>query len=80
MSQYFTKLHDLSCGNVIAQLDLYNYETKANSAEATGLHTSNIVAKSYLTSLKAEADKLKTVPADFSWLRNTDVKKLCMVN
>ena len=57
------------------ELDLSNYETKADLKEATGVDMSNLTAKPDLTSLKAEADKigigdLKAIPVDLSKLSN----------
>ena len=58
-----------------------SYAAKADLKKATGVDRSNLAAKSNLTSLKKQAnkidkDKLKTNPADLSKLRsmvNNDV-------
>ena len=64
-------------------------QQKANLKNATGIDTSKLAAKSGLTTLKDEVDKivigkLKTVPIDLSKLsnvvKNKIVKKLCMIN
>ena len=57
------------------ELDLSNYETKADLKEATRVDMSNLTAKPDLTSLKAEAYKigignLKAIPVDLSKLSN----------
>ena len=59
-----------------------HYTTKAELKWATGVDTSNLVAKPDLVRLKAQvntvdADKLKTVPVDLSELINVNnvVKK-----
>ena len=90
MSQYFAKPYHRFGWNVKVELDLSNYATTANLKGATGVDTSNLLAKSYLASLEAEVDKinvdkLKTVPVDLSKLRdivnNEVVKKTpCMIN
>ena len=53
-------------------MDLYDYETKSDLKNATGVDTSKLAAKSDLASLKGEVDKLnidklKNVPTN---LRN----------
>ena len=57
------------------ELDLSNYETKADLKEATGVDMSNLTAKFNLTSLNVEADKIdignqKAVFVDLSKLSN----------
>ena len=57
------------------KLDLSSITTTADLKGATGFHTSKVAAKSDLTNLKCEInkldrDKLKTVPADLSKLGN----------
>ena len=54
---------------------IFNYVTKTDLKEATGIYTSNFVLKSNLASLKTEfdkidVDKIKTVPVDLSKLSN----------
>ena len=66
------------------ELNLSNFATKTHLKRATGVDTSNQVAKSDLASLKAKVvqtdiDKLKTVSADLSEISNVvdnDVVKL----
>ena len=75
MSQYFTKVYKPLGGDIIVKLDLSNFETKTDLENATGIDTSNLAAKSDLTSVKVEVDKLdedklKTVPVDLSKLSN----------
>ena len=70
MSQYFPN-HDDEGINV--KIDLYNYLTKTDLKNATGIDTSKLPAKSDLVSLKAEEDKLNidiliSVPDDLSKL------------
>ena len=65
-----------------------NYAIKADLKNTTGTDTSKLAAKSALTSLRAEADKLDIgklipVPVDLSKLSDAvknDVKKLCIIN
>ena len=45
MSQCFPKPYERYSGNVKAELDLSNYETKENLKVAVGADTSNLVAK-----------------------------------
>ena len=87
--QYFSKPYKPFGGNVKIEVDLSNYETKADLKRATWFDTSNLTKKSDLASLKAEVDKtdvnnLKAVPVDWSKLSNVVnnefVKKLCMIN
>ena len=40
------------------ELDLSNYATKTDLKGATGVDTSNLIAKSDLAGLKAEVDKM----------------------
>ena len=83
MSQwYFPKPCKRFDRNVKVELDLCHYTTKAELKWATGVDTSNLVAKPDLVRLKAQvntvdADKLKTVPVDLSELINVNnvVKK-----
>ena len=44
-------------GDINVQVDLYNYATKADLKNATGIDTSKLAAKPDLVSLKAEVDK-----------------------
>ena len=73
MSQYFPKSHEHYHGNIKAELDLPIYLIKSDIKGATGADISNLAAKSYLASLKADAneidiEKLKPVSADLSKL------------
>ena len=55
-----------------------NYATKADLKNATGIHTSKLAAKSDLTSLKAEVDKLnidKLIPAPVDLSKLSDAVK-----
>ena len=63
-------------------MDLSNYVIKADLKGITGVHTSNLAAKSDLTRLKAEVDKidqdkLKTAPADLSKPKNVVDNDIC---
>ena len=75
MSQYFPKPYKPFVGDINLKVDLSNYATKADLKNATGIDTSEWVAKFGLVSLKAEVDKidvdkLKTVPDDLSNLKS----------
>ena len=89
MSQYFRKPHERCGRNVKGELDLTKYATKSELKGATGNDSSRLAAKSDLTSLKTQVDKiyadeLKALPADLSKLStvgdNDVVKKLCLIN
>ena len=58
MSQYIPKPFEPFGGDITIEVDLSNYETKADLKNATGIDTSKLAAKSDLTSLKSEVDKL----------------------
>ena len=47
-------------GKTNFELDLSNYEAKADLKKAAGVDTSNLVAKSDLISLKSEVDETNT--------------------
>ena len=73
--QHFLKPYSCFGVNVKVDLDLSSYSTKADLKEATKVDRSNLAAKLYLASLKAEVDKididkLKTVFVDVSKLSN----------
>ena len=90
MSQYFLKPYNIFRWDTNVKVYLFNYATKFDLKNATGVDTSELVAKSHLASLKAKVDKidvgkLKPVPDDLSKLRrnvvhNEVVKKLRMIN
>ena len=90
MSQYFLKPYKVFRWDTNVKVHLFNYATKFDLKNATGVDTSELVAKSHLASLKAKVDKidvgkLKPVPDDLSKLRrnvvhNEVVKKLRMIN
>ena len=75
MSQYFPKPCITFGGNVNIKVDLSNYAAKAYLKKVTGVHTSQLAAKSDLASLKSEIDKIDT-----SKLKMMLLKKLCMIN
>ena len=84
MNEYFPEPLSLG-GRVKVELDLSNYETKA---DATGVDTSKIAEKVDLASLKSNVnklniDKLKNVPTNLSNLESKvnklDVDKLVPV-
>ena len=74
--QYFPKPYRSFKGNVKAELDLSSYAAKAELKNATGVHASELAAKSGLASSKIDKidkidiDWLKTVPVDLSKLSN----------
>ena len=57
MSEYFLKLKPLN-GNVKVELDLFNYATKADLKNSTGVDASKCAKKVELVGLKLEIDKL----------------------
>ena len=76
MSQYFPPYNN-SIGNVKGDLDLdlSNYATKDDLKNITHVDVSNFASKTNLAALKTEidkidTDKLKTVPADLTKLKN----------
>ena len=75
MCQYFPEPYKSFGENINAKVDFFNYATKADLKNATGIDTSKLALKSNLPSLKPKADKidagkLKTVPVDLSKLSN----------
>ena len=79
MSKYFPELKS-SGGRVKVELDLSNYEIKADLKNATGVDTSKIAKNVDLASLefnvdKLDIDKLKNVPGGFSSL-NSKIDKI----
>ena len=71
MIQYFSKPCNRFGRNVKVELDLSNYETKADLKGANGVDMSKLEVKSNLANLKAETDKidvekLKTIPVNLS--------------
>ena len=59
-------------------VDLFNYATKADLKNATGIDTSKLAAKSDLASLKAELDKLdidKLIPVPVDLRKPSDLAK-----
>ena len=57
MGEYFTQPKYL-WGRVKFELDLYNYATKADLKNATGVDTSKFAKEVDLASLKSEVDKI----------------------
>ena len=75
MRHYFLKPYEPFGRDINVKADLQNYATKASLMNAGGADTSKLAAKSDLTSLKAESDKLdvdklKTIPNNLSNLIN----------
>ena len=73
MRHYFAKPYELFGGDSNVKVVLFNYTTKAELKNATGIYTSKQPAKSNLASLKDEVDelgidKLVPVPVDLSKL------------
>ena len=58
MSQYFPKLYEPFGGDIIVEVDLSNYATKADLKNATSVDTSKFAKKVDLASLKSNVDKL----------------------
>ena len=74
MDGYFPKPYKPFGGDISVKLGLSNYGAKTDLEKARRVDISNLAAKSYLASLKAEVDKidvgkLKTVPVDFFILK-----------
>ena len=64
--------------DINVNVDLFNYATKADLKNATGIDTSKLAAKSDLTSLKAEVDKLdidKLIPVPVDLRKLSDLVK-----
>ena len=85
MSQYFPKPYEPFVGDINIKVDLFNYATKTDLKNATGIDTSKLAVKSDLVSLKAKVgklgiDKLESVPANLSNLKSKvdklDIEKL----
>ena len=86
MSEYFAEPKSLR--KVQVELDLSNYETKADLKNATGIDRSSFAKKIELASLKPnvdklDIDKLKNIPTNLSNLKSKvdklDVDKLVLV-
>ena len=58
MSQYFPKPNEPFGRDINVKVDLSNYATKADLKNEIGVDTSKLAAKSDLTSLKDEVDKI----------------------
>ena len=74
MIEYFPKPKSFG-GKVKVELDLSNYETKADFKNATGVVTSKFAKKVDLASLKSDVDKLdidklKNVPTGLNSLKS----------
>ena len=74
MSEYFQKPKSLGA-NVKVELDLFNYATKADLKNATGVDTSDFAKKTDLANLKSDVDKLdidklKNVPSSLNNLKS----------
>ena len=64
--------------DINVNVDLFNYATKADLKNATGIDTSKLAAKSDLASLKAELDKLdidKLIPVPVDLRKPSDLAK-----
>ena len=64
--------------DINVNVDLFNYATKADLKNATGVDTSKLAAKSDLASLKAEVDKLdidKLIPVPLDLRKLSDLVK-----
>ena len=74
MSEYFPEPKSLGA-NVEVQLDLYDYATKTDLKNSTGVHTSSFAKKADLVNLKSDVDKLdidklKNVPTNLTNLKS----------
>ena len=71
------------CSKLKVELDLYNYATKADLKNATGVDKTDFAKKTDLANLKSDVDKLKNVPSNLSNLESKvdklDVNKLVPV-
>ena len=78
MSQYFPKPYEPFGGDGNVKIDLYNYATKADLKDETGIDTSHFALNSNLASLKTEVDKLeidKLVPVPVYLSKLNDLVK-----
>ena len=78
MSQYFSKPYRSFGRNINVKVDLFNYATKAELKNATGIDTSNFALKLNLASLETEVDKLdidKLIPVPVDLSKLSDVVK-----
>ena len=89
ISQYFPKPYQPFGGDINVEIDLSNYETKADIENISQVDTSSFALKTNLANLKTEVDeldidKLVSAPTDLSKLsnvvKNDVVKKLHMMN
>ena len=74
MSEYFLKLTSLGANGKV-ELDLFNYATKADLKNETGVDTSNFAKMTDLTNSKSDVDeldidKLKNAPSNLSNLKS----------
>ena len=78
MIQFFPKPYIPFGGDISVKFHLSNSATKSDLKKATGIDTSELAAKSYLPSLKAEVNKLnidKLVPVPAKLNKLADVVK-----
>ena len=73
MSKYFPKPYKPFSKNINVEVDLSNYETKADIKNISHVHTSSFSLKKKLANLKTEVnkvdiDKLVPIPVDLSKL------------
>ena len=89
MNQYFLQPYEPFGGDISFKVYLFNYATKTDLKNTTGIDTSKRAVKSDLVNLKAEADKLEidkllAIPVDLSNLNDALkmvlLKKLGMIN
>ena len=78
MSEYFPEPKSLG-GRVKVELDLFNYATKTDLKDATGVDTSSFTKKVDLANLKSDVDKLdidklKNGPSGLSTLKSKVAK------
>ena len=88
MIQHFSKPYGPLGRDINVKVHLFNYATKADLKNSTGVDTSQLTSKSDFASSKAElhkidVNKLKPFPNDLSKLNNVVsievVKKLCII-
>ena len=76
--QYFPKPYEPFLRDISVKVDLFNYATKADLKNATGIDTSKLAAKFDLASLKVEVEKLdfeKLVPVSIDLSKLSDIVK-----
>ena len=85
MSQYYPKPYEPFGGDLNIKVDLFDYATKGDLKNGTGVNTSPFAKKTELGFLKfnldkLDVDKLNNVPANLSYLKSkvdqSDINKV----